>query len=293
MFPVSRFAATGNESRATTIAVGRGRDAYAQRIVHSSSRIVPPRHTNQATSHGSSAHGANSGSIHGCVDVGQERPRRVVGVAALEPDADGGPVGWASAPAASPRPMSPATPARTRRSGWPSPVIRRGSRSRAASRRRARRNTPARRRPGAPQERGGAASIRPCVIVAGVAGRARGHATATPPRGSPRARSGRPPPIDSAAPWPTAPSSSSAGAEDKVRDRLILGRFIALAGGRRRTDRRHQHRLVPGRGGRRALPGGVPRARGAERPPAPRRRPARRRTTSRGARRPGRDGASS
>ena len=46
-------------------AVVSGRRRYAQWIVQSSSRIVPTRHTNQATSHGRSAHGANSGSIHG------------------------------------------------------------------------------------------------------------------------------------------------------------------------------------------------------------------------------------
>ena len=65
MFPVSRFAMTGNHSSAARIAVGRGRRAYAQRIDHRSSVIVPARQANQATSHGSSAHGANSGSIQG------------------------------------------------------------------------------------------------------------------------------------------------------------------------------------------------------------------------------------
>ena len=34
------------------------------------------------------------------------------------------------------------------------------------------------------------------------------------------------------------------GAEDKVRDRVILSRFVALAGGARRDDRRHQHGVV-------------------------------------------------
>jgi sulfate permease, SulP family len=42
-----------------------GLRAYAQWIVHSRSRTIVPRQTNQATSHGSIAHGANSGSIHG------------------------------------------------------------------------------------------------------------------------------------------------------------------------------------------------------------------------------------
>ena len=46
-------------------AVVSGRRWYAQWMVQSSSRIVPHRHTTQATSHGSSAHGANSGSIQG------------------------------------------------------------------------------------------------------------------------------------------------------------------------------------------------------------------------------------
>ena len=46
-------------------AVVSGRRRYAQWIVQSSSRIVPTRQTNQATSHGRSAHGAKSGSIHG------------------------------------------------------------------------------------------------------------------------------------------------------------------------------------------------------------------------------------
>ena len=65
MLPVSRLAANGKASTATMIAVVSGRRRYAQWIVQSSSRIVPTRQTNQATSHGSSAHGANSGSIHG------------------------------------------------------------------------------------------------------------------------------------------------------------------------------------------------------------------------------------
>ena len=65
MLPVSRFAPTGKASRTTMIAVVRGRRWYAQWTVQSSSRIVAPRHTTHATSHGSSAHGAKSGSIHG------------------------------------------------------------------------------------------------------------------------------------------------------------------------------------------------------------------------------------
>ena len=74
------------------IAVVSGRRRYAQWIVQSSSRIVPTRQTNHATSHGRTAHGANSGSIHGRVDVRQERAGRVVRVAAVEPDPDAGPV---------------------------------------------------------------------------------------------------------------------------------------------------------------------------------------------------------
>ena len=65
MFPVSRFAAIGNASSDDEDRRRQRPAAYAQRIDHSSSRIVAPRHTNQATSHGRSAHGANSGSIHG------------------------------------------------------------------------------------------------------------------------------------------------------------------------------------------------------------------------------------
>ena len=65
MLPVSRFAPNGNARTATSTAVVSGRLLYAQWIVHSSPRIVAPRQTNQATSQGSSAHGANSGSIHG------------------------------------------------------------------------------------------------------------------------------------------------------------------------------------------------------------------------------------
>ncbi len=65
MLPVSRFAAIGNARIVTRIAVGSGRREYAQRIDHRSSRIVAPRQTNQATSHGSRAQGTNSGSIHG------------------------------------------------------------------------------------------------------------------------------------------------------------------------------------------------------------------------------------
>ena len=47
------------------IAVVSGRRRYAQWIVQSRSRIVPTRQRNHATSHGSTAHGAKSGSIHG------------------------------------------------------------------------------------------------------------------------------------------------------------------------------------------------------------------------------------
>jgi len=65
MLPVSRLPAVGNDRIRTRIAVGSGRRVYAQRIDHRSSRIVPPRQTNHATSHGNSAHGMNSGSIHG------------------------------------------------------------------------------------------------------------------------------------------------------------------------------------------------------------------------------------
>ena len=65
MFPVSRLAPSGNPRRATRTAVESGRRLYAQWIVQSSARIVPPRHTYHATSHGISAHGAKSGNIHG------------------------------------------------------------------------------------------------------------------------------------------------------------------------------------------------------------------------------------
>ncbi len=65
MFPVSRFAPKGNARTAKITAVVNGRRRYAQWIVQSRSRIVPPRQTNQATSHGRTAQGANSGSIHG------------------------------------------------------------------------------------------------------------------------------------------------------------------------------------------------------------------------------------
>jgi hypothetical protein len=65
MFPVSRLAANGKARTATITAVVSGRRRYAQWIVQSRSRIVPTRQTNHATSHGSRAHGANIGSIHG------------------------------------------------------------------------------------------------------------------------------------------------------------------------------------------------------------------------------------
>src|SRR5215203_408084 len=64
MFPVSRLAAIGNARMPTRIAVGSGRSVYAHLIDHRSSRIVEPRYTNHATSHGRSDHGVNSGSIH-------------------------------------------------------------------------------------------------------------------------------------------------------------------------------------------------------------------------------------
>ncbi len=65
MLPVSRLAPNGNARSAKITAVVSGRWRYAQWMVQSSSRIVPPRQTNQATSHGRAAHGVNSGSIHG------------------------------------------------------------------------------------------------------------------------------------------------------------------------------------------------------------------------------------
>ena len=65
MFPVSRFAAIGKREDHDEDRGRQRRREYAQRIDHRSSRIVAPRQTNQATSHGSSAHGTNSGSIHG------------------------------------------------------------------------------------------------------------------------------------------------------------------------------------------------------------------------------------
>ena len=65
MLPVSRLAPAGNARTATITAVVSGRRLYAQWTVQRSSRIVPHRHTTQATSHGSRAHGANSGSIQG------------------------------------------------------------------------------------------------------------------------------------------------------------------------------------------------------------------------------------
>ena len=63
--PVSRFAAIGNASTISTTVVQIGRRRYAQSAVHSSSRIDAPRQTNQAISHGSSAHGVNRGSSQG------------------------------------------------------------------------------------------------------------------------------------------------------------------------------------------------------------------------------------
>ena len=65
MLPVSRLAAIGNASRRIATAVARGLRVYAQWIVQNRMSSALPRQTNQATSHGRSAHGANSGSIHG------------------------------------------------------------------------------------------------------------------------------------------------------------------------------------------------------------------------------------
>ena len=65
MLPVSRLAPNGKARTATMTAVVSGRRRYAQWIVQSRTRIVPTRHTNQATSQGRTAHGAKSGSIHG------------------------------------------------------------------------------------------------------------------------------------------------------------------------------------------------------------------------------------
>src|SRR6478752_9626831 len=65
MLPVSRLAPNGKARTAMMIAVVSGRRRYAQWIVQSRRRMVPTRQTNHATSHGRTAHGAKSGSIHG------------------------------------------------------------------------------------------------------------------------------------------------------------------------------------------------------------------------------------
>ncbi len=93
MLPVSRFAPNGKPSSATTIAVSSGRWRYAQWIVQSRSEDRPaapdepgdvPRQQRPRREQRQHPRG---------VDVGQERPRGVVRVAAVEPDPNAGPVG--------------------------------------------------------------------------------------------------------------------------------------------------------------------------------------------------------
>ena len=74
MLPVSRLAPNGKARKATMTAVVSGRRRYAQWIVQSNRRMVPTRQLNQATSHGSTAHGAKSGSIHGAYTYGRNGP---------------------------------------------------------------------------------------------------------------------------------------------------------------------------------------------------------------------------
>ena len=252
MLPVSRFAPNGKPSSATLTAVVSGRRRYAQSIVQSSTRIVPTRQTNQATSHGRTAHGANSGSIHGRVDVRQERPRRVVRVAAVEPDPDARPVrpGIGAAGLAADQ-----HPGQDEREGQaeqddrdqPASVAQPGH---LASQRAAEDTGPPA-RPAVddigqvdddPPATAGAASNGAQARVRAVRP-SRAHSRT---RGSIAGRPDRPLATSWAAVRRVSSRRSSqgalepvtdgtviiiGGAEDKVRDRVILSRFVALAGG--------------------------------------------------------------
>ena len=156
----------------------------------------------------------------------------------------------ASAPPASPRAMSPDRIIAKTRLSSTTAAIRRGSRSRDASRRRARRKTPARRRVPRSTTSDRSTMIRPrprAVPGTGwrpagspwsVMARAFSHAGTSPPVGPGRCRRLSSSRLSSreharSLAWSVADGTVIiiGGAEDKVRDRVILNRFVALAGG--------------------------------------------------------------
>ena len=210
---------------------------------------MPPRQTNQATSHGSTRPRREQRQHPRGVDVGQERSGRVVRVAAVEPDADRRP----SRPGRPPRRTrrgraGPRPAARTSGSGAGSRAIRRGSCSRETSRRRARRKTPARRRVGRSIRSARSATIRPRpradpgigCSMGGSSGSAMAgrfsHALVAAPGPLRRRPGSRRYPHRQPAPKSVGLVTEGTviiigGAEDKVRERVILSRFVALAGG--------------------------------------------------------------
>ena len=92
MLPVSRFAANGNARMTTRTAVGERpmRVCPADRPQQQEDRAAPPGEPGDLPRQ--QRPGREQRQHPRRVDVGQERARRVVGVAALEPDADARPV---------------------------------------------------------------------------------------------------------------------------------------------------------------------------------------------------------
>ena len=252
MLPVSRFAPNGKPSRATRIAVSSGRRRYAQWIVQSRSEDRPaapdvpgdvPRQQRPRREQRQHPRG---------VDVGQERAGRAVRVAAAEPDPDGRPVRpgiGAGRLAAGDEPGREAAERddQQRHREDPAPVVEPADlvaerppedRGRAAGAgpggRRPRPRRPIRRRAG--RSRRGLPSA--CVRSASPRGSSRHGPRRDPRRTGPH----RSPALSFRRSRRGARASVTdgtviiiGGAEDKVRDRVILNRFVTLAGGRDAT----------------------------------------------------------
>ena len=304
MLPVSRFAPNGKPSSATRIAVSSGRWRYAQWIVQSSSEDRPaapdepgdvPRQQRPRREQRQHPRG---------VDVGQERPGRVVRVAAVEPDPDAGPVGagvGAGRLAAGRR-----CPRRgTRTSGSAAPSRAAGA-GRGAATPRAGARADGRRAGAASAGRAGAGAGRRATACRPRPASLARHRPGILPRRSrsvaTRHRCGRPPgarrlSFRERAEWETSDAVSDGtviiigGAEDKVRDRVILNRFVDARRRPGRDDRGHldgQSASAPRPASATARSSrelGV-----AHGPAAPRRDPAAGQRRDRGARGPRRDG---
>ena len=203
--------------------------------------MVPTRQANQATSHGSARPGREQRQHPGGVDVGQERPGRVVRIAAVEPDPDAGPVGagvGAAGLAAGDHPGQDEGEGQAEQDDRGHPARIAHARRLAAK--------------GSPEDAGPPAGVaiddvgqvddqapttsRRAPDRAGVPAAARSsiaRAFSHAPRRVPPnpGAGGRAAPLSSARIMADGTVIIIGGAEDKVRDRVILNRFVALAGG--------------------------------------------------------------